>query len=198
MSKIYCIMGKSSTGKDTIYKKLMNDGDLSLKRIVPYTTRPIREGEQEGVEYHFTDVNTLNVLKKENKVIECREYHTVYGEWYYFTVKDSQIDLSRNDYLVIGTLESYIMMRDYFGKEVIVPIYIEIEDGERLTRALNREKTQSVPKYEEMCRRFIADSKDFSEEKLKEAGIEHRFINVSLDKCIWEIKNFIGQNSRQN
>lgn len=198
MSKIYCIMGKSSTGKDTIYKKLMNDGDLSLKRIVPYTTRPIREGEQEGVEYHFTDVNTLNVLKKENKVIECREYHTVYGEWYYFTVKDSQIDLSRNDYLVIGTLESYIMMRDYFGKEVIVPIYIEIEDGERLTRALNREKTQSVPKYEEMCRRFIADSKDFSEEKLKEAGIEHRFSNVSLDKCIGEIKNFIGQNSRQN
>lgn len=198
MSKIYCIMGKSSTGKDTIYKKLMNDGDLSLKRIVPYTTRPIREGEQEGVEYHFTDVNTLNVLKKENKVIECREYHTVYGEWYYFTVKDSQIDLSRNDYLVIGTLESYIMMRDYFGKEVIVPIYIEIEDGERLTRALNREKTQSVPKYEEMCRRFIADSKDFSEEKLKEAGIEHRFSNVSLDECIGEIKNFIGQNSRQN
>lgn len=198
MSKIYCIMGKSSTGKDTIYKKLMNDGDLSLKRIVPYTTRPIREGEQEGVEYHFTDVNTLNVLKKENKVIECREYHTVYGEWYYFTVKDSQIDLSRNDYLVIGTLESYIMMRDYFGKEVIVPIYIEIEDGERLTRALNREKTQSVPKYEEMCRRFIADSKDFSEEKLKEAGIGHRFVNNSLDECIGEIKNFIGQNSRQN
>lgn len=198
MSKIYCIMGKSSTGKDTIYKKLMNDGDLSLKRIVPYTTRPIREGEQEGVEYHFTDVNTLNVLKKENKVIECREYHTVYGEWYYFMVKDNQIDLAKDNYLVIGTLESYVMMRDYFGKEVIVPIYIEIEDGERLTRALNREKTQSVPKYEEMCRRFIADSKDFSEEKLKEAGIGHRFVNNSLDECIGEIKNFIGQNSRQN
>lgn len=198
MSKIYCIMGKSSTGKDTIYKKLMNDGDLSLKRIVPYTTRPIREGEQEGVEYHFTDVNTLNVLKKENKVIECREYHTVYGEWYYFMVKDNQIDLAKDNYLVIGTLESYVMMRDYFGKDVIIPIYIEIEDGERLTRALNREKTQSVPKYEEMCRRFIADSKDFSEEKLKEAGIGHRFVNNSLDECIGEIKNFIGQNSRQN
>lgn len=196
MGKIYCIMGKSSTGKDTIYKKLMNDGELSLKRIVPYTTRPRREGEQEGVEYHFTDVNTLNVLKKENKVIECREYHTVYGEWYYFMVKDNQIDLAKDNYLVIGTLESYVMMRDYFGKDVIIPIYIEIEDGERLTRALNREKTQSFPKYEEMCRRFIADSKDFSEEKLKEAGIGHRFVNNSLDECIGGIKNFIGHNSR--
>ena len=65
---------------------------------------------------------------------------------------------------MIGTLESYEKLKTYFGNEKVVPLYIEVEDGERLTRALAREKTQKEPKYAEMCRRFLADSKDFSEE----------------------------------
>ncbi len=51
MGKIICLMGKSSTGKDTIFKSLLSDKDLGLKKIVPYTTRPIRAGERNGVEY---------------------------------------------------------------------------------------------------------------------------------------------------
>ena len=66
---------------------------------------------------------------------------------------------------MIGTLEAYLQIRDYFGKEKVVPIYIEVEDGERLSRALGREKLQKEPKYEEMCRRFLADAADFSEER---------------------------------
>ena len=53
MGKIYCIMGKSSTGKDTLFKKILGDESLSLKTIVPYTTRPVRAGEKNGVEYFF-------------------------------------------------------------------------------------------------------------------------------------------------
>ena len=53
MGKLFYIMGKSSSGKDTIYKRLMEDGDLSFKNIVGYTTRPIREGETNGKEYFF-------------------------------------------------------------------------------------------------------------------------------------------------
>ena len=53
MGKIYCMMGKSSTGKDTLYKMLLEDGALSLKKIIPYTTRPMRRGETDGVEYYF-------------------------------------------------------------------------------------------------------------------------------------------------
>ena len=48
MGKIYYILGKSSAGKDTIYKRIMDEGGLNLKRIVMYTTRPIREGEKQG------------------------------------------------------------------------------------------------------------------------------------------------------
>ena len=46
-------MGKSSTGKDTVYKQLLKNPFLQLKKIVPYTTRPIRAGETEGEEYFF-------------------------------------------------------------------------------------------------------------------------------------------------
>ena len=191
MSKIFCIMGKSATGKDTIYKKLLQNSELGLKRIVSYTTRPIREGEKEGEEYHFTDVKNLELLKQQGKIIECRSYDTIHGIWNYFMVKDNQVDLTKNDYLVIGTLESYLKIKSYFGEDQVVPIYIELEDGERLTRALDREKTQSKPKYEELCRRFLADCQDFSDEKLKEAGIHRFYVNNDLENCLSEIEKDI-------
>ena len=62
MGKIICLMGKSCAGKDTIYKRLLADRELRLKKIVPYTTRPIREGEQEGVEYFYTDEDRKSVV----------------------------------------------------------------------------------------------------------------------------------------
>ena len=192
MGRIFCIVGKSSSGKDTIYKRLLKKQSLQLKRIVPYTTRPIREGEQEGVEYHFTTVEMMQQLKAENKIIECRCYNTVYGKWYYFTAKDSQIALAKYNYLVIGTLESYIKTRDYFGVDKVVPIYIDLDDGERLSRALKRERKQRQPKYEEMCRRFIADEKDFSKENLERAGITRHFDNYSLNDCINNIMEYIN------
>ena len=194
MGKIYCVMGKSSSGKDSIYSRIMQQGEPALLRIVPYTTRPRREGETDGREYVFTDEAHVQQLESAGRVIELRAYHTVYGIWKYFTVNDDQINLEHQNYLIIGTLESYLKIRDYFGKEKVVPIYIEVEDGERLSRALNRERMQESPKYEELCRRFLADAKDFSEEKLNEAGITRRFVNQDLDETEEEIRRVILEN----
>ena len=191
MGKIVCLMGKSSTGKDTIYKRLLAQEILRLKRIVPYTTRPMREGEQEGVEYHFTDETGFQKLKKEGKIIEDRAYDTVHGLWRYFTVADDSLDLSRDSYCVIGTLEAYVQIRAYFGEDKVLPVLIELDDGERLQRALGRERKQEHPRYEEMCRRFLADSKDFSAEKIKEAGNPKSFYNDSLEACLQEIVTYI-------
>ena len=191
MGKIFCVMGKSATGKDTIYQKLLHENRLQLQRIIPYTTRPIREGEVEGREYHFCSEEDVQRLEAEGKIVELRAYDTVYGIWKYFTVNDSSISLDKENYLLIGTLEAYVKIRDYFGEENVVPIYIEVEDGDRLLRAISREKEQEIPKYEEMCRRFLADAKDFSEEKLKEAGIEKRFINLTLGQTLEEIEAYI-------
>ena len=193
MGKIYCVMGKSSSGKDTIYSRLMSQKDFNLKKIIPYTTRPIREGEVDGENYHFCTEDQLKKLEAAGKIIELRAYDTVYGVWRYFTVDDGQIDLNKNSYMLIGTLDTYTGIREYFGKDAVVPIYIEVEDGMRLQRALERERRQENPKYEELCRRFLADEKDFSEEKLKEAGITKRFCNESLEETENAIAAYIEE-----
>lgn len=190
MGKIFYIMGKSSSGKDTIYKKL-SERMPELQRIVPYTTRPIRDGEQEGVEYHFVGEDRLREMQEAGRVIEVRAYNTKCGVWTYFTADDGQIDLEKKDYLVIGTLESFRALKEYFGEEQIVPIYIEVDDGLRLSRALERERREKEPRYEEMCRRFLADSADFSEENLRRAGIWKRFVNMELERCLEEIGAYI-------
>ena len=150
MGKIFYMMGKSSSGKDTIFKEILKKKELNLHQVVG-------------------------------------------GVWKYFTVDDEQTDLDTKDYLAIGTLVSYEKLRDYYGAERIVPIYVEVEDGMRLARALDRERSQIKPNYDEMCRRFLADSADFSEENLEKAGIKKRFQNKELQKCVEKITEFIFQ-----
>lgn len=187
MGKIFYVMGKSATGKDTVYKRLL-ERLPQIKKVILYTTRPIRDGEEDGVEYYFTSEKRLEEFRRAGRLIEERTYQTVYGPWSYFTVDDGQIDLSgESNYLMIGTLESYEKTRAYFGEDKLFPIYLEVEDGERILRAVLREKVQKVPKYKEMCRRFLADEEDFKEENLKRCGIEKRFCNRKLESCMEEI-----------
>lgn len=195
MGKIFYLMGKSASGKDTIYK-MVREAMPQLKTITIYTTRPIRDGEREGVEYHFVGETELEQLQSQGKVIELRVYHTVHGDWKYFTVDDGQFCLEEEDYLMIGTLESYAKMREYFGAEVMVPLYIEVEDGERLQRALSRERQQKNPKYAELCRRFLADSIDFSEENLDKLDITEKFENIKMEDTLRNIYEKITRYSR--
>ena len=192
MGKLFYLMGKSASGKDKIYKLLMEHENLHLSPLVIYTTRPMRAGEEEGRQYHFIDETTLKLRESEGKVIECRGYDTVCGTWYYATIDDGSINVDGPDLLGIGTLESYAKMKDRFGSEKIVPLYIETEDATRLERAIKREKKQESPNYVELCRRFIADSEDFSEEKLKEQAIKMRFNNSGeLDTCLGKVEEYI-------
>lgn len=186
-------MGKSSSGKDTIYKLLLENKELCLHTIVPYTTRPIRAGETNGVEYHFVEEDELKKIEESGKLIELRAYSTFHGVWKYFTVADDQIDLQLNAYLIIGTLESFIRIKEYYGDEYVVPLMIDLDDGVRLQRALDREKSQEKPKYQEMCRRFLADAIDFSEEKIMDASITRLFNNDNLETCLSEIIQFIKE-----
>ncbi len=191
MGKLFCIMGKSSSGKDTVYKELFKKHSKELSRIVPYTTRPRRFGETEGIEYFFVDEGRLLELLDADKVIEVRAYHTVDGIWKYFTADDGQIDLNRRNYLMITTLDAYAKIREYYGASQALPVYIEVEDGLRLERALLRERMQPEPNYAELCRRFLADAEDFSEEKLMAAGIKKRFCNNSLKQVCEETAAYI-------
>lgn len=191
MGKIFYLMGKSASGKDTIYKRL-REARPELKTVTLYTTRPMREGETEGEEYHFTTRKELKAFEKAGRVIEIRTYQTVHGPWSYATVDDGQIDLENGNYLVIGTLESYEKLREYFGAEVVEPLYVTVDNGVRLERALERERQQREPKYAELCRRFLADEEDFSEENRKRCGIRHEYRNEKLEDCVEEILRAIA------
>ena len=195
MSKIFYIIGKSASGKDKIYSRLAGDKTLNLKKMILYTTRPVRDGEENGKQYYFTDEEKLKEFEAAGRVIESRSYDTVYGVWTYFTADDGQVDLTSGNYLGIGTLESFQKMKEYYGRENVVPVYITVEDGERLIRAVRREQEQETPKYEELCRRFLADQEDFAEDKIKEAGIEKQFVNDNLDLCVENIIKYINSMS---
>ena len=171
MNHIFYIMGKSASGKDRIYRELLRDFEGRLEKIVLYTTRPMREGEKDGREYFFVDEERFCRFREEKKLLEARAY--------------------TSSYLAIGTLESYIQMKQYYPEGVLCPVYVEVEDGERLTRALEREKKEAFPRYAELCRRFLADCEDFSEEKIREAEIERRFENVNFQICLAEIENYM-------
>ena len=192
MNKIFFIMGKSASGKDSIYQKVIEQLS-SLKTVVLYTTRPIRVGEVDGKDYFYISEKKCKEYRDQNKIIEMRSYNTVCGVWSYLTIDDGQINLDSTSYLMIGTLESYIQICKYYGNENVVPIYIEVEDKKRLLRAIKREEKETIPKYTEVCRRFLADSEDFSEENLVKANVVYRFINNNLEECAAEVVLFINK-----
>ena len=175
--KIIYIMGKSACGKDTIFKRLKEE--LDLKSYILYTTRPMREGEKDGVDYYFISDEEMQEYiegKREEKVLEYRQYNVVDGIWTYATIYDDQFK-TKDDLITIGTLESYI----------------EVPNDIRRERAIERERKQKVPRFAEMERRFKADELDFTEEKIEKAGIRrnNRFINLNLDETVNKIKEFV-------
>ena len=187
MGRIYYLLGKSATGKDTLYKEILKRRP-KLRTVTMYTTRPIREGETDGVEYFFTDREELERQLASGKVIESRTYQTIAGSWTYYTVDDGQFDVADDEScLMIGTLESYEKMCAYFEAGKMVPVYIEVPDGIRLLRAVKREENQKKPNYREVCRRYLADEKDFSEENLERLGITKRYQNTDMEICLEEI-----------
>ena len=187
MGRIYYLLGKSATGKDTLYKEILKRRP-KLRTVTMYTTRPIREGETDGVEYFFTDREELERQLASGKVIESRTYQTIAGPWTYYTVDDGQFDVADDESgLMIGTLESYEKMCAYFEAGKMVPVYIEVPDGIRLLRAVKREENQKKPNYREVCRRYLADEKDFSEENLERLGITKRYQNTDMEMCVEEI-----------
>lgn len=200
MSNFIYIMGKSSAGKDTIYQRVKDKIDINV--YVPYTTRPMRDGEQDGREYYFLERKQFEELQKQDKVMEHRDYNVInkIGEkdiWTYATIADSQWE-KQGDFLSIGTLESYTSILEYLKEHPekdlnMIPVYIAIDEQERERRARKREESQKKPNYEEMKRRLEADNIDFSEENLKKAGIgdKQTFENYDLDECVETIVRYI-------
>lgn len=191
MGKIICLMGKSASGKDTLYHQVLADKTLGLRRVVSYTTRPIRAGEENGQAYYFCNEAELERQRQAGRVIEERMYRTVAGPWHYFTLADEQIDLTNGWYLLIATPQMVGSLRRFYGEQAVLAILVDLDDGERLSRALAREKRQERPNYAEVCRRFLADEEDFAPSVLAELAPIHRVVHENTDDCVKQIEDYI-------
>lgn len=179
MDNIYVILGKSASGKDTIYQKIVSMCDLVP--IVYYTTRPIRNGEVDGKDYFYVTEKEIEAAEKSGKLIEKRTYNTVKGLWTYATISDGQFETQRDGIIVLPP-KAYYSFIEYFGKDKIIPIFVHVPDGIRLRRSIERDEKQDTPNYEETCRRFLSDAQDF-----KDLVVEKQFVNDKVDKCVSEI-----------
>lgn len=195
MGKIYCIIGKSGTGKDTVLAELLKDDNLPAEKLVPYTTRPQREGEVEGVNYHYVTKQQLNAMEENGQVIECRTYKTVHGDWSYFTASVN-IDDNKN-YIIITTQKALDSFFKYFGEARIHVVYLFLENKARLERCIRRESEQEIPNYSEVCRRYLADEDDFDEKTLS-SYVNYTIVDTSepLEKYSEEIKSIIKNDGR--
>ncbi|MCL2030732.1 MAG: guanylate kinase [Oscillospiraceae bacterium] len=191
MYRIFCLAGKSGTGKDTLSEALLRAPELKLARLVLHTTRPRRPNETDGESYHFLSPGALEALIAERGLVERRDYHTALGLWSYCTLPDGGPVTSHR--LAVTPLPALAAYRAHFGAESVVPLYIEVPDGQRLLRAAEREALSGQPCYAEVCRRYLADEEDFSAEKLSACGIGRVFVNGALDVCVNELTEYIAQ-----
>jgi len=191
MGYIYCLVGKSGTGKDTVMEQILADKDLKIEKIVPYTTRPKRENEIEGVNYHYVDIPKMEQMEREGLIIERRSYDTVHGIWNYFTA-DKDIDRQK-DYIIITTQEALGRFVEKFGQDNIYVIYLQLDDKVRLERCIAREAMQEKPNFKEVCRRFLTDEDDFDENVLRNFKncmfVDTISTSDACDKIKEEIKN---------
>ena len=185
--KLLALFGESSAGKDSIQHWL----ERKLKNIhgmVSYTSRPPRDYEIEGREYHFISQEEFEKLIVENKMLE----HTCFNNWYYGTYinelqkgKIMEIKFNNVDYIYkkINYVDKEVLkniniqfqkgkinvgvfnpqgirsLLSHSDTIDILPVWIQAGEKERLLRSLNREQN---PNCAEVCRRFLADQKNFA------------------------------------
>ena len=183
-NRIFCLVGKSASGKDTLYARIL-ERHPELFPVIPYTTRPRRTDEIEGQNYCFVTEEQLRQYEARGQVIEKREYHTVQGLWTYFTPR-FPLDQDR---LLITTLEGARALMDVYGPQAVRVAYLHVDDRTRLLRCMDREERQERPDYTELCRRFLADQSDFAADKLVQFPNLYRIDTGSgVEECLeqWE------------
>ncbi|PED64036.1 guanylate kinase/L-type calcium channel region [Priestia megaterium] len=142
---LYCLVGKTCSGKDTALKYLLK---LGYKTIITYTSRPIREHEVDGVDYNFLEEKEFKELL--NKFVAVR----VFNDWYY-GIDPKDID-AEEDQIIIIDPQGYRDLVETFGDHHITALYLDVPLEIRLLRGLNRKD-----KVDELFRRLQADEKDF-------------------------------------
>lgn len=158
---LFVFLGKSASGKDSIMKKFIEE--LHMIKVPEITTRPKREGEEEGKNYYFV---TNEEFDKEVELGEIRGatfYDTDKGIWKYGIRIEDLVDIvSENDSgaaLITNPITFTEMVEKKIFKHVnVVVIYVHRKLKKRLVASIKRD---TLANSEEILNRFLRDEHDF-------------------------------------
>lgn len=146
---IVAICGKSASGKDWLLNQLVTR--FGWQRMVSWTTRPAREGEVEGKDYHFCGRDAFQEQIEKGAFLEWSEFRG----WYYGTPLS---DLSPHINIGVFNMDGMRALMNKQDEITVVPIFMECAAITRLARSIKREKKVTL----EMFRRMFTDARDFS------------------------------------
>ena len=195
MGRIICLLGKSGTGKDTLFRLALSTGEL--RPLIPYTTRPRRLEEVDGLNYHFVTAAEMERMEAAGQIIERRTYQTTQGPWHYFTAAAALAPDS--DYILITTPAALPAIVACFGTKRVVAVLLEAGDQVRLERSIRREAGQPRPDFAEVCRRYLSDEADFAGPLLPEA-VPRGYIDAdhSPEDCLFQLMRLLALSADEN
>ena len=185
--KLVALFGKSGAGKDTIQNWMVSNLQDTHK-LISYTTRPPRDNEVDNKDYHFISIEEFNYMKENNFFLETTEFRG----WYYGTSIES-LNENKINIGVFNPSGVKNILDNFNYKIITLPILIEVDNKTRLLRSLNRE---IFPDCVEICRRFLADEKDFENLNFS----HHIYYNdnslssINKDAIYQWMKGYLGQN----
>lgn len=159
--KLILLIGCMASGKDTILKEIINEG--YAEPVISHTSRPMRKGEKDGIEYHFVSAEEMLKMKENNEFIEFKSYKAANNEkWYYGVNKNSlEKGLSKN-YILIVDITGMRQIKEYFKDDKnmeITTIFLDVDKETRRKRAIRRDD-MTLEKVKEIERRLEADDKE--------------------------------------
>lgn len=188
MGKVFLVMGKSLSGKDT-FKSYILESEVFCERnnlypLVRYTTRGIRPNEVEGVDYHFISDEYYEKNFKDNPKAVVTSFKSEFGHLHYIT-DFSNLDEDKN-YILVGDPESIQPFKEILGDDLCV-IFLLPPDWVLFERFGNRDDNAeySDKKYQEIQRRYVDDLFKFS--KANEFLVNVPVI-INLGKFVHKLK----------
>ncbi|MEG0728181.1 MAG: deaminase [Anaerovoracaceae bacterium] len=204
---IFCIVGRSCSGKDTIRERLLDMEHLGASRYVMYTNRPKRIGEFDGIHYNFINKDIIScdqmrdeLAKDKISVIHTEEYSVVdpdndkwYLSWYYAIPKLKQSP--GDNHIIICNPESAIKIKNAESNNPLqTNVYIIKIDSDEdiiLNRMITREEKQENPNFDEVFRRYSSDKIRYGNHKEIKYDLVVKNNHKDIDNIVEELEKFI-------